>query len=59
MDMSEEVLKAKERIKTRIDDSEDYQTIQVWLTEDIRCAKVLLKYIQELEELLEIKKELK
>lgn len=52
--MNKEEKEAINRIQKRIKDNEDYSTNQVWLTEDVRCAKVVLNLIQEQEE--EIKK---
>lgn len=40
---------AIERIQKRIKDNEDYSTNQVWLTEDLRCARVILNLIQKQE----------
>lgn len=50
MNYSEEEKEAIERIQKRIKDNEDYSTNQVWLTEDVRCARTVLNLIQKQEE---------
>lgn len=47
--MNKEEKEAIDRIQKRIKDNEDYSTNQVWLTEDVRCAKALLNLIQKQE----------
>ena len=51
--MSEEEKEAIERIQKRIKDNEDYSTNQVWLTEDVRCARVVLNLIQKQEKIID------
>lgn len=53
MNYSEEEKEAIERIQKRIKDNEDYSTNQVWLTEDVRCARVLLNLIQKQSKIID------
>ena len=53
MNYSKEEKEAIERIQKRIKDNEDYSTNQVWLTEDVRCARVLLNLIQKQEKIID------
>ena len=43
--LDEEEEKAIERLKERVDDNEDYKTVQVWLTYDVVAVNTVLKLI--------------
>ena len=47
--LSEEEKKAIERLKERINDSEDYKTVQVWLTDDVVAVNTVLNLITKLQ----------
>lgn len=47
--LSEEEKKAIERLKERINDNEDYKTVQVWLTADIVAVNIVLNLITKLQ----------
>ena len=47
--LSEEEKKAIERLKERINDSEDYKTVQVWLTDDVVAVNTVLNLIIKLQ----------
>ena len=51
--MNKEEKEAIDRIQKRIKDNEDYSTNQVWLTEDVRCARVILNLIQKQEKIID------
>ena len=47
--LSEDEKKAIERLKERINNSEDYKTVQVWLTDDIVAVDTVLNLITKLQ----------
>ena len=47
--MTEEEKKAIERLNERINDSEDYKTVQVWLTDDVVAVNTVLNLITKLQ----------
>ena len=47
--LSEEEKKAIERLKERINDSEDYKTVQVWLTDDVVAVNTVLNLTTKLQ----------
>lgn len=47
--LNEKEKKAVERLKERINDNEDYKTVQVWLTADIVAVNTLLNLITKLK----------
>ena len=47
--MTEEEKKAIERLKERVNDNEDYKTVQVWLTDDVVAVNTLLNLITKLQ----------
>lgn len=47
--LSEEEKKAIERLNERINDSEDYKTVQVWLTDDVVAVNTVLNLITKLQ----------
>ena len=47
--LSEEEKKAIERLKERINDSEDYRTVQVWLTDDVVAVNTVLNLTTKLQ----------
>lgn len=47
--LSEEEKKAIERLKQRVDDNEDYKTVQVWLTDDVVAVNTILNLITNLQ----------
>lgn len=51
--MNKEEKEAINRIQKRIKDNEDYSTNQVWLTEDVRCARVVLNLIQKQDKIID------
>ena len=47
--LNKEEEKAIERLKERINDSEDYKTVQVWLTDDVVAVNTVLNLITKLQ----------
>lgn len=47
--LNEKEKKAIERLKERVNDNEDYKTIQVWLTDDVVAVETILNLTTKLQ----------